>query len=1028
MLFCVYSLSILWLEQYEVTYRLDDEQQSNSIRYLSCVPLKQVYPNESEITLDQMRDDLYEHLNKMPSKRRHSALEESEEERFIRNATESRNYFVLADSLCFVCEDVEKLNKASFFFNYVNVTMFAQDERSAQLVRIKKPCDLINQLIVIYEDYPFSACRDRSYSRFRCLNKCFTAKNRLSKYYYAGDEAAVVRLDYRENESIATHERRCLSDQCEADSCRLSYFISAGDNYYSKPSGRMHLKIKTFRAQRMMHSFDFSLQQMGLVCLLVGCSVRQLSLKLLKGVCLKIRRRIRINPVQANDQTKDQPTKQTRTESLLLNLLVLLICLLCSTYLYVHLFREYHTRQNSPIRKEITYRLMRPETIHLAVCVNLQNIAPKRDASYLRSLTLSQLEALTDLNGDQIVDEIYLNYQNKRTSVHWRLVNTSAMFLHKDRCFRLVVYPAISEPHYQMVMGISKLTMKFKNLPRLYLLTENEQLNSKSHFLEGFHEFYRAETRLSKSGNKCVDYERLYANCNNRASCLDRCVNRLSVEKHGHLSSWYGFVVHKSEFNESEWNSLRIKSGYFEYSSLMTECKKMIVKKQACHEIRFEKGLESDHFSGDVMNIELYYEVRLYYEEEPSWYLLVLDILNIQTIFYQSNAFAILMLIHSFARANFKLTNDREPNRLFFIYLLCSVGFGYHAFHILSITLHDSLVFSQHFEIFHSKQMPVIVFCFQIDETQIDKKRKLTGNYLQELTSELRPDRVFQNVSYLDERSNWVTLDHESDFRDEHFEIETFFFLRKKCFGLMLNRSYPNDQFYFFFDRSVLQVHFERSFVAATKPIAHFMTKVRDSMHFSRVAPLKLFRYQHAAIFSIVHSTILVRCEDKFAKIKNFFQSPLSLLYGVNDLHDAKGYLRRLLSNFRLASDNRVTSNLPITKKLFSFEIDDEAFDRYYHDVQNLSDRSSPASSNYEREFAVNSFTRSQRLSADHPGLNSPYFEFAVDYLVKVIVATNEQNYASLILNLLNVLSIWFSLGILDLYACLLRIKRLFLC
>ena len=141
---------------------------------------------------------------------------------------------------------------------------------------------------------------------------------------------------------------------------------------------------------------------------------------------------------------------------------------------------------------------------------------------------------------------------------------------------------------------------------------------------------------------------------------------------------------------------------------------------------------------------------------------------------------------------------------------------------------------------------------------------------------------------------------------------------------------------------------------------------------------------------------------DKF----NFIKNPLLLLYGENDVNDPDRYLKRLI-NFKRGLS---TLNLPLEKEAFNNEIDDDLFEQYYLQVQNITDNQTPTNSNYKRIFATNYFK---------PYFFNPSEPDLVLYLIqfkKKITITNSDNFTKLILNLLNAFSIWFGLGILDLH------------
>lgn len=136
----------------------------------------------------------------------------------------------------------------------------------------------------------------------------------------------------------------------------------------------------------------------------------------------------------------------------------------------------------------------------------------------------------------------------------------------------------------------------------------------------------------------------------------------------------------------------------------------------------------------------------------------------------------------------------------------------------------------------------------------------------------------------------------------------------------------------------------------------------------------------------------------------------MSLFYATN-LNDANLYIRNLVRNFRKAH-NKVTFKLPIEKENFGLQIDDKLFDEYLRKTQSVFDRSAPVNLNYRRDFAINHLRRNLRKR------KLPDITFFLIFFKKIIIATNDQSYATLILNVLNVLSIWFGLSVLELFDC----------
>lgn len=139
------------------------------------------------------------------------------------------------------------------------------------------------------------------------------------------------------------------------------------------------------------------------------------------------------------------------------------------------------------------------------------------------------------------------------------------------------------------------------------------------------------------------------------------------------------------------------------------------------------------------------------------------------------------------------------------------------------------------------------------------------------------------------------------------------------------------------------------------------------------------------------------------------------------------------------------TLNLPIERKYFHLEIGDKQFELFYNETQQQIDHSK-SNPNYQRIFARNYMTMYTRdynklqikdgtfYSDNLPaiGRTRPDFSFSLVFFKRVLISTQEDNYVRFILNLLNVLFLWFDLGVLDLYErlCthLARIKSLVCC
>ena len=107
------------------------------------------------------------------------------------------------------------------------------------------------------------------------------------------------------------------------------------------------------------------------------------------------------------------------------------------------------------------------------------------------------------------------------------------------------------------------------------------------------------------------------------------------------------------------------------------------------------------------------------------------------------------------------------------------------------------------------------------------------------------------------------------------------------------------------------------------------------------------------------------------------------------------------------SSDHNLKSlNLPVEEKDFKFELDEDLFEQLYCS-SNKKNRNKRNDMNY-RQLVVSNHIRKKDSGSQ--------IIFNLVFLQKIVSSTNEENLGMLILSLLNVLSIWFDLGVLDLH------------
>ena len=425
------------------------------------------------------------------------------------------------------------------------------------------------------------------------------------------------------------------------------------------------------------------------------------------------------------------------------------------------------------------------------------------------------------------------------------------------------------------------------------------------------------------------------------------------------------------------------------YENISSQCFKKFQDK-SCVEIKFNKTATTVSTDDRLNEIDLFLDVELSMEEF-SWLNLLLSILNIQSIFFGMTVLKLLKMFYSFIKPKLKRKLRNEKIAQFLIYLLCSFGFTWHTYRIFDMSIKGELTYSPNYEIAKQVRMPVMVFCLPIDKKLIDKNHRLTGNYLEKVTSDLTPEIVFKSIAYLNESSEWTPFNL----------VERFFFMHFKCFNITIDHEYDRRQFHFSPNSQVLKVlnvNFNK-FISGT-PI-FFITKTKE-IGFSNVVNLVYVFSKIGRSFdrySAEQSELRVMYEDRFS----FMKKLLSTAY-EDDFNDLDGQLPEPKSN----GFNFKTLKIPVKKHNFDFELQDDLFEQLFIRLKTETTLNLLNNLDYHQTFV---FNKLKRIYTD-----PSFFTFSLSFIKRTLSAKNEENFAKLVLNLLNVLFLWYDLGILDLH------------
>ena len=915
---CYFSISNLVKENSEIIYKSNN--QTELTNYLACFSLKEIDTLTKNTTVDlQELGKIVSSYVSIYFSNYFNKSEEWEKEyfemarfkEFILNPIESKDYLILTHKFCFIRENDDGLYNFEVFLSKPELYLFKND--TYDFFKLEDPYYKVDQLVVKNKEYLYSNCT-KNYSKFKCLNECFKEKHQLSKYFYTANENKTILLNYEYNQTIRDEEYYCLSE-CKREDCKLVYFVSSA-------SINLKPKLSVFEADFLISRSEFWIQLFSLICLIENISFYQLISKLFKFLKPKVKKIKKIKIRKRVIKVK-KPERYLH----LLKMAILLISISCFIYYFYEKIENVNTQINNPSKSNASTYLLEPEKMNLVICVNA-NRNKKKDNLYQyyytyyynliqKNMTLKQIEEATDSVFNDTIDEIYLQFQNKKIKTNWSLTS-KVFFKEKEeytgrfyiyiltRCFQIEANP--TEPNYQSLLATSKLIAKFKiKTYDIYLLTEEERFNLKS---------YQYSSRMflkviKKRMGGCADYDKKYFDCNSKQNCIDRCVNKRFFETYKSITIYS--IVDKDHFTKDQWSNSFPNNNFIIFNKTKQECEKEF--KDDCNEVKFEtENINMDSYDPKTIKLALYYNVITDIEEEASLYKLLMDVLTMQSVLFGQNIFELLLIIYCLLNTKYQLRNNKYY--FYFIYLICLAGFIYNTFFIFDQVLHGDLIRFVYYEIENSIETPGIIFCFDLTKVKINKNIKLTESYLNESTKHISIETVFTNITYLNKSNDWITFN--SNFSNSELKVETFYFLDKKCFKIKQGIEYSRDQFYLLDNKEVLKVNFSYKY----KLSSYFFTKIENKQQFSKLKKL-IYEYNNYAYISNQEITELT-VNDQFSWIKN-----PSLLFDEDSYqNDVNKHLAELINNFDKIYNLR-TLCLPSEKVNSNDEINDDLFEQY---------------------------------------------------------------------------------------------------
>ena len=1080
-----YNLMELLSDRYQLNYKIVERgdkffDEDRDLNYLACVPFGRIRAEDS-----LFYDEAIQNVS-VRSFLKHSiaSIEHTLKASCPFHLNES---VIFNDHVCFPTsksaleEEHKTLNELLEVYHTFKIFIHSKEKQPNFYERAYEKFDFLPSIsIKAYKQKVFGAnhllnvgCSNRTlqihHDRFRCLNSCFL-KLKLKSAFYHFDDDGIFDLDEIvedkrfANKAVNNEEKvvdnpgdameveklvktldaiegaeDCLKE-CPENSCFWEEVITLkiDHDYYraylqNEGKDKVDLQLNTYVAFYSMD--DFCLQLFGLLALFTGTSILGLLHALLS-------------------LTNKKLTAHFKNERLLRILrsaypkLKFALTLLSFGFVLSQslvMISEFRFHSSHPNRTSTLNFSSEPFSVVFCFCIENSEgdgkIEAGRNSAILRNLSFASIEeASSDLYSNG-VNFTTLYSGLKQIEGNFRISNEvlfkSSKFddrLCLSRCIRVDI--DLDERHRKMTLTYLwiEFTTKYREI---FLIERNRNLTSSG--LVNFRGLYNPQKITKKYSQKskksnCRDYSN-ESNCDSKRNCLDRCLSTKFIERHGSIPT--NTVVSKSHLSPSSL-AKGIKFNETADIAIEEECSALF-NQTDCNEVRFEESPELvDSKVGELIWKE--FSIRLSYmnivESEMEYELVntLLNIVSVETVVFGSNALGVLgTIFHSLSKIfRFKW------RRAYSVCLLLVAGTGFLAHNLLVFRaiISGDLIENEFFEKPERYTLPSVILCFD-PTSDADENHLLTGEYMDSVTDDLTFKQAFAGIGYRNRTHKKIlriielnSTGSSTFYFTPELELTHFYYLGLKCFKISLKVSFKEEDFFLIEDKSVLEIYLNRTFTDSYN-LTLFLHQPADFGQISggfqydigewKANPNKSSdhysdHYGDHYSYDIVFELFQIVREDRFELLKDLrrlFQKRVK----VNDVKTGEAMRKRFKEDY-----NRTTDDLPLESN-FETEVDNELFEQH---ARSVADQANFKSLNFKQNVA-NTFTNVFSLFMELDYFDYPDFSFSFSFLVRRVVITNRENYTKIVVHLLNTLSLWLEVFILDMGVWLKILARQFL-
>lgn len=867
--------------------------------------------------------------------------------------------------------------------------------------------------------------RREKFSKLNCLLRCYKSTRNHTIFHYK----------YQENIPLNLCAYRFHStDECE-EFCRERYDCNAFLMfvYLSYKEGTKKLddpEIDTrgfvFKAFPIIREWNFHIQFASLMTLLFNTSFNQMLISgtnLLRDLLKRV----------GNSKTKNLAIKYLPKVHPMITVLCFLLLAIVSAFSIRRYFRFEYVTKSYTLPTDARYEFTLIICMPVQLAYSSSDLA-KADISVENELlfdneTFLQIEHKTNDLLDRSIRDVHLRRGgliypfDERRIINQTIFKTQTYITYTkraidqnesqfdlfSRCFRIDL--DVKEPKFIRASALTEIIFNLTH-PHFttFYLDFQKRLTSYHNSTKLLSKLYLQKLVFLEApyASDCLVYPEVYK-CDSRSACIDLSYNKQYIVNQSTIPK--NSVIYREDFEAFNLSKVRFSSK--EDLHLRRSIERAYPNID-CEKKFFTEELEQDQILNDDRNrimVDVYYFKEIRYEdEELTLASLLLLIFNYETLFvglsFRGTADWILGLL----RSNRCIGTKWQGITKLILNFICIGSFLLFTFNVINESVFDELTRSTYFEKVKQIYLPAFAICFPIDLENIDPNRKMTREYMDELSSHLTLTKIFDKATYFDQDLYERNLSFsDANAVNSFFKHKPYYAFAMKCFDFFAaNVTFSEHQLFYFSELFSLKIYLKPEIYLGGCGdclkiyISFFEEGLGD---FERLAPYYLRRKKKTKVSLRIRPNLIeVVYNDKFF----FVRKPFSLFNFREERNPDMVYLSRLKANF--ARLTNCTTNMLYVASDHGLEFCDDLLEQYFEQVQKHIDRSLYINPNF-----VSVIYNINPIATFEPNA-WPELVFVPPQIRIRQIITSKVNVAELIINILNGLSFCLGKSILDIH------------